>query len=75
MDERFREATRPVVVGASGMTDPSLERLDAIELAVTQLADAVERLMEVYAKPGTNKHLEPVREQIEAARRFIGTDG
>jgi len=36
-------------------------------------ADAVEALANVVATGFTQKHLEPVLEQVDAARRLIGT--
>jgi len=56
------------------MTEPPLDRLDALELAVTQIADAVERMAEVVATTWTKKHLKLVREQLQAARRLLGTE-
>lgn len=56
------------------MTEP-LERLDAIELAITQLADAVELLASAAAAGWEQRHLGDVLRQAEAARRYIGTNG
>ena len=55
------------------MSEEKLERIDAIELAVTQLADAVEAMAGIVATGLTRKHLEPVLAQVEATRRLIGT--
>jgi hypothetical protein len=56
------------------MTEP-LERLDAIELAITQLADAVELLAGAVASGRPLQHLDDVLRQTAAVRTFLGTNG
>jgi hypothetical protein len=55
------------------MTDAG-ERLDAMELAITQLANAVELLASATASGRPSKRLDEVIAQTEAARRYIGTN-
>lgn len=57
------------------MTDDGLDRVDALELAVVQLADAMEVMAGVVATGFTRSHLQPVLDQLEAARRLVGTSG
>lgn len=54
------------------MTEP-LDRLDAIELAITQLANAVELLAAAAASGRAVAHLDEVLAQTEAARAYVGT--
>lgn len=56
------------------MVDKRQDRIEALELAVTQLADAVEVLIVAVGTGFNRKRLEPVLEQVAAARRMIGTD-
>jgi hypothetical protein len=56
------------------MTDEPLDRMDALELAVTQLAGAVESLAIAAARGGANKQLDAILAQVGAARTFIGTN-
>jgi hypothetical protein len=55
------------------MADEELSRLDALDLAVTQLADAAERIAAASELGG--RELDEVMAQIETARRLIGTGG
>jgi len=55
------------------MTDEPLDRLDALDLAVTQLADAVEVLAQALASATSRRHLEPVLQQIANVRELLGT--
>jgi hypothetical protein len=50
------------------------ERVEALELGLTQLADAVETLVLLLQGTGRRLPLEPVLEQVANARRLIGTD-
>lgn len=56
------------------MTEP-LDRLDAIDLAITQLADAVELLASATASARLHELLDDVLAQAENARRYVGTSG
>lgn len=49
-------------------------RIEALELAVTQLADAVEVVVLHLHAAMPRLALEPVLEQVASARRLIGTE-
>lgn len=50
------------------------DRVEALELAVTQLADAVEVVVLHLHAAMPRLALEPVLEQVASARRLIGTE-
>jgi hypothetical protein len=50
------------------------ERIEALELGLTQLADAVETLVIVLQANVRRLPLDHVLEQVANARRLIGTD-
>ncbi len=56
------------------MSDGASERIEALELAVTQLADAVERVVLDLLAQLPRLALQPVLEQVAHARHLIGTD-
>ncbi|MDT7572774.1 MAG: hypothetical protein QOE05_2948 [Actinomycetota bacterium] len=57
------------------MDDDVAERLDNLDLAVTQVADAVEVLATILQRtPAVRYELQSVLDQLENARRLIGTN-
>ena len=57
------------------MDDDIAERLDNLDLAVTQIADAVEVLTTLLQRSAFRFDLQSVLDQLELARGLIGTGG